>query len=298
MKDIGDNWRDTVIRAAALAARLEGEGQYNVAKLLRGAVDAALRKAAHGLVTPTDRASLAREVERAAEELSSLDVGAELAEALRRGGEAISEGRLPLIDETPHPYVCRTCGHVSLGEADEKCSTCGAKAATFQEFLPVYWLDDLEPFEALTTLGRTLEEITPLLEGLSEEELGREPAEGAWSLRRVIIHMRDAQGVLTGRLDHLLREEDPVITSEAVFEWETGGERETTREIFDTYRASRSAVIERLEAVPLRDWWRTGRHEEFGRLTVRQQVSYFAAHESTHFPQMESIRARLLGDRG
>jgi len=44
--------------------------------------------------------------------------------------------------------------------------------------------------------------------------------------------------------------------------------------------------------MPLADWWRTGEHEEFGTVTLRQQVSYFAAHELTHLPQIEALRPR------
>ena len=40
---------------------------------------------------------------------------------------------------------------------------------------------------------------------------------------------------------------------------------------------------------PLADWWRTGRHEEFGVVSIKQQVSYFASHELTHLPQIERL---------
>jgi hypothetical protein len=57
----------------------------------------------------------------------------------------------------------------------------------------------------------------------------------------------------------------------------------------DAYRATRQEILATLESIPLKDWWRTGQHEEFGTVTIRQQVSYFAAHESTHLPQIESL---------
>lgn len=54
------------------------------------------------------------------------------------------------------------------------------------------------------------------------------------------------------------------------------------------------ALATRLESIPLRDWWRIGQHEEFGTVTLRQQVSYFASHEITHLPQIELLRRQLL----
>ncbi len=43
--------------------------------------------------------------------------------------------------------------------------------------------------------------------------------------------------------------------------------------------------------MPLAYWWRTGRHQEFGAVTLRKQASYFAAHERTHLPQLARLRA-------
>ncbi|MCK6623765.1 MAG: hypothetical protein DPW09_36045 [Anaerolineae bacterium] len=43
------------------------------------------------------------------------------------------------------------------------------------------------------------------------------------------------------------------------------------------------------------DWRRTGQHEEFGPVPLRQQVSYFASHEITHLPQMGVLRHQWVG---
>jgi hypothetical protein len=91
------------------------------------------------------------------------------------------------------------------------------------------------------------------------------------------------------------KEEHPILESKAIFEWATS-ERErppSTLEVFADYRATRAKIIARLEALPLADWWRTGRHEEFGVVSIKQQVSYFAAHERTHLPQLERLREIL-----
>ena len=44
-----------------------------------------------------------------------------------------------------------------------------------------------------------------------------------------------------------------------------------------------------VQLLSLADWWRTGRHEEFGVVSIKQQVSYFASHELTHLPQIERL---------
>jgi hypothetical protein len=292
MPEPNEQWADDLVHLWGLAARLEGEGQYNIAKLLRAATDALARRAAYRLDLPSSKDGLASEIDRAIAALSRLDGDEDLLAALGRGAAAMAEGRLPFIHETPHPYVCRTCGQVELGEPAERCPTCGAWPATFKRFLPIYWLDALEPFVALERLRQTPAEVATLLEGLSKEAMNWRPEDGGWPIRNIVSHLRDAQGVLSFRLNLMLDQDNPRLESKAVFEWATKEQERppTTQEIFDSYRVSRQDTITTLESIPLEDWWRSGRHEEFGTVTIRQQVSYFASHEMTHFPQIEGLR--------
>jgi rubrerythrin/uncharacterized damage-inducible protein DinB len=285
-------WSDTLSHLLALAAKLEDEGQYNIAKLARAAAEALTRQAAFKIALPSERSKLAIEIEKAIDALSKLSVNENVLAALKRGSAAMADGRLPLINEMPHAYVCRTCGHIVLNAPAEKCPTCGAWPTTFKWFLPVYWFDALEPFVALERLHQTPLDVAALLEGLSEEALSQAPKDGGWAIRNIVSHLRDAQGVLSFRLNLLLEQENPLLESKAVFEWATKEEDHppTTQEIFDTYRASRQETLARLKSIPLSDWWRTGRHEEFGPVTLRQQVSYFGSHEITHLRQIESVR--------
>lgn len=292
-------WSDALSHLLALATRLEGEGQYNIAKLSRAAADALSRQAAFKIVMPTAKDKLINEIEQAVITLSALGMDENLLAALKRGAVALGEGRLPLINETPNAFVCRTCGFITLNEAAGKCPICGAWATTFKQFLPVYWLNALEPFAALERLRQTPLDVATLLEGLIEETLSQAAEDGGWAIRNIIAHLRDAQGVLSFRLNLLLEQENPYLESKAVFVWATKEEEcpPTTQEIFNVYKASRQETITKLESIPLRDWWRTGQHEEFGTVTLRQQVSYFASHEITHLPQIELLRRQLHPDK-
>ena len=294
MADDGAERWDALTDALSLATRLEGEGQYNVGKLLRGAADSMARHAAHGFPPPSEAAALAGEVSEIASRLDALGIGEEFVAALTRGGAAIAEGRLPLIGETPDVYVCRTCGGMEFVQPSENCTTCNARPVTFQRFPPVYWLTALDPIAALPRLRATPGEVAALIEGLTEDALTRQPADGGWSIRQVLSHMRDAQEVLRARVDVILDEDDPELGSLAVFEWAASeeGRPSSTHEIFDDYRASREETLTRLDAIPLEDWWRAASHEEFGPVFLHQQVSYFAVHECTHLPQIDALRVR------
>ncbi|MCC7129637.1 MAG: DinB family protein [Anaerolineae bacterium] len=289
-------WTHSLIPLLALALRLEGEGQYNLAKLARATADALGRRAAYQALLSTERQGAVEEIQGVTEALSGLELGEELLAAFQRGTNALAEGRIPSIIETPHPYVCRTCGHIVLGEVTQKCPSCGAWQDTFQWFAPIYWLEALDPPAALEKLRQTPLEVAAILEGLSEETMTQEPQDGGWAIRNVITHMRDAQDVLDYRLELFAKEEHPILEAKAVWSWAKNEEEHppSTMDLFAEYQATRSKILARLVDLPLADWWRTGQHGEFGEVSIKQQVSYFAAHELTHLPQIERLRKILL----
>lgn len=55
------DWADTLAHLLALAAQLEGEGQYNIAKLARAVVESLTRQAAFEIALPSDREELVDE---------------------------------------------------------------------------------------------------------------------------------------------------------------------------------------------------------------------------------------------
>jgi hypothetical protein len=281
-----------IAQLLATADRLEGHGQYNLAKLARAAADSLARRAAHALNPPPDPGGLAEALGRLAAELSAHGLTDDLAAALMRGAAAMAAGRLPLIDETPDPYVCRTCGRLVMARPAALCPDCGAWPATFQQFRPVYWLDALGPGEALAQLAQTPEVVAGLLAGLSEAQLSRPGDGGGWSMRQVVAHLRDAEGVLRFRVQLMIEQANPTLESLAVFAWATEeGERPaTTAEIFQTYEASRRATLALLQGLPPDGWQRLGQHKEFGQVTIRQQASYFSAHEQTHLAALSALR--------
>lgn len=171
-------WTHVLLPLLTLALRLEREGQYNLAKLARAAVDSVSRRAAYQHDRSADERELVDQVEEVLEPLSRLGVDEGLLDAFRQGNRALSEGRIPSIEETPHPYVCRTCGHLVMGKVTEKCPTCGAWSDTFQWFPPIYWLEALSPLAALDKLRHTPLEIAALLEGTIRA--GDDPCVGGW----------------------------------------------------------------------------------------------------------------------
>jgi hypothetical protein len=280
-----------LIRLHALARKLEEEGQYNVAKVARAIADSVVRSKAYPLQLSSRKDALSREGMSLYEDLAPFDLDEGLRNALKAGVSAIGEGRLTMFDETPHPYVCRYCGHVEMEYPKYNCPRCNRQPRTFKRFPPVFWLEAMDPLEALQWLEKTPKTVKDLIAGLPEEDLSRDIMEGEWSIREILTHLRDAQGVLDFRVNLLIKEDDPIIESKAVFEWAKSESEspEISFDIFETYYASRLKTLEALQSIALKDWWREGRHEEFGKVSIKQQTSYFATHELTHLPQIESL---------
>jgi hypothetical protein len=276
----------------ALAARLEGEGQLNIAKLLRAGTESVFRREAVKLTMPSDPSQLAGEIMRGVAVLSALEADQALVAAIQHGASAMAEDRLPLFDEAPNAYVCRTCGHLELNKPVVECPGCNAHPETFLVFLPTYWLQAFDPFQALANLRQTPFELENSLQGQSEAALTNQPQDGGWSIQQTLVHLRDAQGLLDFRVNLMLEQENPTLESQAVFDWVSreAGQMPHTRAIFQGYLSSRRQTLKRLESIPLASWWRSGQHQEFGPVTILQQASYFAAHELTHLPQIARLR--------
>ena len=273
----------------ALAARVESEGRYNVAKLLRAAVIARMQRAADEALDAAPRGDgLLEALAEVADAFAADPLLAPLSEPLREGTRAFAAGGVPLIDAVPDPRVCRRCGHVATPEAPDACPRCGADGVTFLVQRPVWWLERYDPASAMAQLERTPARVRALLDRIPTSAWPQRPDPGTWSPHEVLSHLRDAQGVLEQRVEAILGHDDPDLEAKMVWSWNQEARPATTREALDAYLASRARVLGVLQGAPADAWWRTGRHREFGRLTLTQQVSYFAAHEPTHLRQLRA----------
>ena len=68
---------------------------------------------------------------------------------------------------------------------------------------------------------------------------------------------------------------------------------DTTAGMLAEFLDRRGKSIALLEGLSLKDLWRTGRHSEFGRITIIRQVGYLVYHEQTHLPEIEALRQQF-----
>lgn len=145
-------------------------------------------------------------------------------------------------------------------------------------------MERLEIIEALKRLPDNVEAETA---GVGEAVLRYRPADGEWSIKEIVGHLRDAAEVWHKRVYMTASQTDPRFPGwdgEASvrdhFYWEAD-----LRLMIDEMREWRARTVETLtEAV---DWTRLGQHGEIGRRSLKQWGEFMVQHEAEH---LESIR--------
>jgi uncharacterized damage-inducible protein DinB len=281
-----------IARLEALRRGLEARGIYNGAKYLRAAVVRDLLRASDPHLPDSDEA-LAAELEALAPTLAGDGYGEAFATLLFVAARAAREGSTIGIENAPPAFVCRSCGHLALGEQPAACPDCGAHALTFAEQLPIWFLEPAEVPDTLAALEAGPGAVEMLVADRDDDELTRRPAPGSWSAHDVLEHLLAAERLLAERLPRLLEEHEPDLVARAVWAETPTSDEERSAEsglpssqLVADYRDLREESLARLRDLPAAGWQRAGWHAEWGRVTVLSQAAYFARHEATHLGQL------------
>jgi predicted Zn-ribbon and HTH transcriptional regulator len=289
-----DDQSDLEGRMAALIQIFREEGQSNLAKLLEAAAYARFRRAGYNRKGSIDPLALPVELRAIIDDLKEERFPSQFIDALDRGGWIMEEGGLPQFEDTPDPCVCRLCGRIYLGDPPERCPQCGSHRWGFRRFLGTYNSDTPDPFETLKILRKMPDLLEDILEGIPEVTIDQRPEEGEWSVYQAVTHLHDAQKLLGHRLELMLENDNPNLVAEMVHEQADRVQEAapTLRDLMESYKETRRQIVERLETIPLKEWWRPGWHTEFGQVNILHQAGYFASHEVFHLPQI--VRASHL----
>lgn len=278
---------EVLSRAFALSSLCGAEGQINLHKLLEAAVYSVLRGAA-----ASNAGVSMLSFSRVVQDLRALGLDSELAKALELGAEVVQVGGVPLVGVTPDAFVCRTCGHTALASAPERCPVCGAWSVSFRRFMGIFNVDNPDPLSSLAILAQGPDEVEALIADLPEESTMLAPALDEWSIQRALQHLVDAQDLFAGRLHLMLTQKSPPLAVE--FTWAKAREAQSTRALLADFRRKREATVAMLEELPMKQWGRTGCHDEFGVVTVLHQAGYFAYHEAFYYPDFV-VKRRQIG---
>jgi DinB superfamily len=153
---------------------------------------------------------------------------------------------------------------------------------------------------ALPILRRTPSVVRDLLGDLPASWTEAVEGPNTWSPFDVVGHLIHGERAdWVPRVEHLLRHGDaipfPPFDREAMFEASRG---QSLGDLLDTFARTRTESLERLEGLRLSDadLSRTGRHPEFGVVTLGQHLSTWVAHDLGHIGQIVRVMARQYTD--
>ena len=134
-------------------------------------------------------------------------------------------------------------------------------------------------------------EVRSALEGITADELDRQPPEG-WTARQIVHHLADSETNSYVRLRRLLAEDDVLIIGYDQDEWASrlhyDRPIEASLAVLDAVRAASTQLLRTLDDAAFE---RTGKHSESGEYGVDTWLAIYADHAHDHADQIR--RARL-----
>jgi hypothetical protein len=133
--------------------------------------------------------------------------------------------------------------------------------------------------------------IDPLIREVPQAVLKRRPKPGKWSAHEHACHLAKIHPVLSARLDMMLTDPKPHITSY----FPSADEEEGTllkvdlAESMERFANDRRQLVERLNTLSADDWQRTARHDEYTHYSVFIMFRHLALHDMFHAYRIEEL---------
>ena len=156
---------------------------------------------------------------------------------------------------------------------------------------------DLRLSEAVPILERTPSVLRTQLTGLPNSWLDDDDGEGTWSPGQVVAHLVEAEHDLwIPRMRAILGGEafPPFDRAGSIRGWG----KDSLDTLLDEFERRRNASLRDFKAVRLTDadLARSGKHPEFGTVTLAQLLSTWTAHDLIHLAQITRTMARRYRD--
>lgn len=149
--------------------------------------------------------------------------------------------------------------------------------------------------DLIDSMSSAPDALEGLLVGVDDDLAGRaRGGDEGWSVVQVLCHLRDAEGRAVERLRAMRDEDEPLLVAYDQDAWavERDYAGDDLRRAAAAFAHHRADHVAELRALPAAAWERAGRHEEQGRITVRNHTTHIATHDLQHLAQV----ARALRD--
>jgi uncharacterized damage-inducible protein DinB len=142
-------------------------------------------------------------------------------------------------------------------------------------------------FERLATAPRRLFEVCS---GASPERMRQPIGPGKWTPLQLIQHMVGCdREALLPRIEKMLAWDDPEIPRWDEDQWmRVHGQVHDRKPVslIDEFARLREKAVVILFDLSVEEWLRTGRHEQFGSITIYSLAQHFADHDDHHQAQI------------
>ena len=130
--------------------------------------------------------------------------------------------------------------------------------------------------------------LTALMNGVNPDRYDLRPEVDRFTLREVIAHLADWEGVWLGRMKLIISEENPFLQGYDEGQWAIDHAYHTLvpLEQLERYSAGRAEMVEFLRGMPDKAWERTGRHSEWGEMSIFNLASLVLGHDGYHMKQV------------
>jgi len=306
-------------RNLAAAERAVEVGLFNVAKVLRAVGHSqrvvATRAARRLLMAPDPQAWLEAnlhgqaELDAFARQTNDGPSDEEMAEEINRLN-AVDTQAQGLLDRSlkslkQHTDVseddvaqiiwgCYGCGWLVEDELPDACPICGALSIEFEWFGPFYsstpeHLGTRTPQDILATLEAIPDEVRHLLDRGDDEALGRRPAEDEWSVKEIIGHIIEVEGLFNRRVAFILDTESEGDFSTEIPPWALhegkGYQQLPAAELVERLAASRQHSLDLLGGLSAEQWTEEGGIQ--GRpISVLELAIWLTNHDVGHVAQL------------
>lgn len=150
-------------------------------------------------------------------------------------------------------------------------------------------LDLVEPLRALP------KQVADTVRGVTDAQARIVPGEGAWCLKEIVGHLRDACEVYHKRLYMMSTQTDPILEpyDPDALAREHGYIDRTIDDMLRELGELRAKTVFLLTSLVNWNWARTGQHLESGRVSIRQLVEHMIEHEADHLHDAQRLAAAV-----
>lgn len=135
------------------------------------------------------------------------------------------------------------------------------------------------------------------LAGISAAATAARPADGSWSVNDILGHLCDHARFLHQRIWRISNLEEPRLAGydEEALVADRNAQASSADALLAEFSAQRAATVELLSGLVHWNWARAGRHEQLGRISIRQLVDRAITHDERHLQQIRTLKATAPG---